>query len=90
MVDVREPEEFATGASADAKLHPVAEFLNGSVIKNLSRDKDLVLYCRSGKRSATCLSVLKDAGFQRATHLEGGILAWQSFNQDTEKGINGK
>jgi sulfur-carrier protein adenylyltransferase/sulfurtransferase len=47
------------------------------------------LYCRSGKRSATCLSVLKDAGFQRATHLEGGILAWQSFNQDTEKGING-
>ena len=90
LVDVREPEEFATGAIADAKLHPVAEFLNGSVIKNLSRDKDLVLYCRSGKRSAACLSVLKDAGFQRATHLEGGILAWQSFNQDTEKGINGK
>ena len=86
---MREPEEFATGAIADAKLHPVAQFLNGSVLKTLSRDKDLVLYCRSGKRSATCLSVLKDAGFQRATHLEGGILAWQSFKQDSEKGFNG-
>lgn len=89
LIDVREPEEFATGAIADAKLHPVAQFLNGSVLKTLARDKELVLYCRSGKRSATCLWILKDAGFQRATHLEGGILAWQSFKQDSEEGFNG-
>ena len=79
LVDVREPEEFASGAIADAQLLPVATFLDGSALQVLPRDKEIVLYCRSGVRSASCLQILRSAGFARSVHLEGGILAWQSL-----------
>ncbi|MBI4656251.1 MAG: rhodanese-like domain-containing protein [Elusimicrobia bacterium] len=35
-----------------------------------------LIYCRSGKRSANTLSLMKELGFAEAHHIEGGILAW--------------
>lgn len=40
------------------------------------KDKDLVVYCRSGGRSARCVDFLKSQGFQKVFNLTGGILAW--------------
>ncbi len=37
---------------------------------------DIVLYCRSGERSARALNLLRDAGFRRLKNLVGGINAW--------------
>jgi adenylyltransferase/sulfurtransferase len=78
LVDVREPEEFATGAIDKAQLMPVSQFVDGSAFKKLPKDKKIVLYCRSGIRSANCLAIIQSAGFFNSTHLAGGILAWNS------------
>jgi adenylyltransferase/sulfurtransferase len=78
LVDVREPEEFATGAIGNALLMPVSQFLDGSALKKLPKDRKIVLYCRSGIRSANCLAIMKAAGFINSTHLAGGILSWNT------------
>jgi len=82
LVDVREPEEFQSGAISGAQLLPVSEFLSGAALAQLPRERSMVLYCRSGIRSANCLAILKDAGFMNATHLEGGILAWNEYQNE--------
>ena len=81
LVDVREPEEFQAGYIDGALLLPVAKFVDGSALKLLPRDKEIVLYCRSGVRSANCLSIIQNAGFINSTHLLGGILAWNKVFQ---------
>jgi molybdopterin/thiamine biosynthesis adenylyltransferase/rhodanese-related sulfurtransferase len=81
LVDVREPEEFQAGYIDGALLLPVAKFDDGSALKLLPRNKEIVLYCRSGVRSANCLSIIKNAGFSNSTHLLGGILAWNKVLQ---------
>ncbi|MFM8921765.1 MAG: molybdopterin-synthase adenylyltransferase MoeB [Candidatus Nanopelagicaceae bacterium] len=82
LVDVREPDEFAAGAISGALLLPVAKFFDGSALQLLPRDQEIVLYCRSGVRSANCLEILRGAGFLQSAHLEGGILAWQGAGQN--------
>jgi molybdopterin/thiamine biosynthesis adenylyltransferase/rhodanese-related sulfurtransferase len=81
LVDVREPEEFQAGYIDGAVLLPVAKFVDGSALKLLPRDKEIVLYCLSGVRSANCLSIIKNAGISNSTHLLGGILAWNKVLQ---------
>jgi rhodanese-related sulfurtransferase len=39
-------------------------------------DRDLVVICRAGARSASAGAILRRAGFQRVINLEGGMLAW--------------
>ena len=83
LVDVREPWEFAECSIPGAQLIPLGLFKDGSAIKTLSRNREIVLHCRSGQRSADCLKILTDAGFEKVTHLEGGILAWiEQENQE--------
>jgi adenylyltransferase/sulfurtransferase len=76
LVDVREPYEAEIVSIDDSVLVPKRAFLNGSALDHLPRDRPLVLYCRSGVRSADALEVLQDAGYDNAVHVGGGILAW--------------
>lgn len=78
LIDVREPDEYAESSIGGAVLIPQAGILDGSVLASLPRDRQIVLHCRSGKRSLNCLTVLLDAGFADAVHLDGGILAWNA------------
>ena len=50
--------------------------LNGEVLAELPQDKPVVLYCKTGQRSAETLAVLKGAGFSDAVHVGGGVVAW--------------
>ena len=59
-----------------AVLIPKGEFLNGSAFSELPSDKQLVLHCKTGVRSAEVLAVLKGAGFADAVHVGGGVSAW--------------
>jgi molybdopterin/thiamine biosynthesis adenylyltransferase len=59
-------------------LIPKGEFLNGSALEKMPQDKQIVLHCKSGARSAEVLAVLKSAGFSDAVHVGGGVLAWVS------------
>ena len=76
LVDVREPAEFEIVQIPGARLIPKGEILNGSALSSLPQDKQTVLYCKSGVRSAEALAALKAAGLTNSVHVQGGVLAW--------------
>lgn len=76
LVDVREPLEHDLVAIPGDVLIPQGRILSGEALADLPHDRPIVLYCRSGARSTDCLRVLRDAGFDDARHLGGGVLAW--------------
>ena len=76
IVDVREPAEFEIVRIPGSVLIPKGEIMNGSALASLPTDRQIVLHCKSGVRSAEALAVLKDAGFRDAVHVQGGVLAW--------------
>jgi adenylyltransferase/sulfurtransferase len=76
LVDVREPAEYEIVKIPDSVLIPKGEILSGEALANLPQDRQIVLHCKSGVRSAEALAALKDAGFRDAVHLQGGVLAW--------------
>jgi sulfur-carrier protein adenylyltransferase/sulfurtransferase len=78
LVDVREPNEFEINSIPGAVLIPKGEILNGHALEELPQDKPVVLYCKTGVRSAESLAVLKGAGFADSVHVGGGVSAWVS------------
>jgi adenylyltransferase/sulfurtransferase len=78
LVDVREPNEYEIVSIPGAVLIPKGEFTSGAALERLPQDKQIVLHCKSGARSAEALAVVKDAGFSGAVHVGGGVLAWIS------------
>lgn len=85
LVDVREPIEWdIVTIDADEEFIPKGEFLNGSALEKLPQDKQIVLFCKVGSRSAEALAVVKGAGFSDALHVGGGINAW-TLQVETDK-----
>jgi adenylyltransferase/sulfurtransferase len=76
LIDVREPGEYEIVNIPGAVLIPKNEFLLGDALANLPQDKQIVLHCKSGGRSAEVLAAVKGAGFKDAIHVGGGVLAW--------------
>ena len=74
LIDVREPHEYDI-CNLDGELIPMAE-IPGSTDK-ISRDKQVIVHCRSGKRSGEMVLWLeKNEGYENLYNLKGGILAW--------------
>lgn len=65
IVDVRTPEEFASGHYPGAINIPYDSVVEGLSARSVHRDTALVLYCRSGNRSGKALATLRSAGFSR-------------------------
>ena len=61
IIDVRTPEEFAQKHISGALNIPISNIMKGDF--NLPKDKELVLYCRTGSRSSTSAKVLKEQGW---------------------------
>jgi adenylyltransferase/sulfurtransferase len=76
LVDVREPHEWAAARIEGARLAPLSRF--GEAMGSFDRARDVVVYCRSGVRSATAVRQLRSAGLRRVWNLEGGILRWSA------------
>ncbi|HET7534392.1 MAG TPA: adenylyltransferase/sulfurtransferase MoeZ [Nocardioidaceae bacterium] len=76
LVDVREPNEYEINRIPGSVLIPKGDFLNGTAFEQLPQDKQVVLHCKSGVRSAEALAVVKGAGFSDAIHVGGGVVAW--------------
>lgn len=76
MVDVREEEEYITGHAVDALLFPVDE-INAESAALLLPDKDriLILYCRSGRRSAEAVEKLQSLGYTKLYDV-GSLIGW--------------
>jgi molybdopterin/thiamine biosynthesis adenylyltransferase/rhodanese-related sulfurtransferase len=73
LIDVREQYEWQLGRLPTARLIPLGQ-LPGA-LSTLDSTREIVVYCRSGIRSADATKQLLAAGF-RATNLAGGILRW--------------
>ncbi len=74
LIDVREPHEYDI-CNLDGELIPMAE-IPGSTDK-ISRDKQVIIHCRSGKRSGEMVLWLeKNEGYENLYNLKGGVLAW--------------
>jgi len=74
VLDVREFHEYEMCRIPNAKLIPLNNL--ATRINELDRSWDIVLYCRTGVRSAKALKFLREAGFQNVKNLVGGISAW--------------
>lgn len=74
LIDVREEHEFDE-ANINGELIPMGEVMDN--VDKISRDKQVVVHCRSGKRSASVISALESQhGFTNLYNLKGGILAY--------------
>jgi len=72
LLDVRSPSEFAAGGLPGAINVPyesVAQYVEGN--NDISKDTDITLYCRSGRRSAIALNALKELGFRHVRDIGG-------------------
>lgn len=74
LIDVREPAEFKSGYIPGAKNIPLSQF--NRRLEEIPKDRNLLLYCRSGMRSQNAARVLLKHGYTQVAHLRGGIGAW--------------
>lgn len=82
LLDVREESEFAEDRIPGAVNMPLSRF----DVRNLpdADGRRLVLTCAIGRRSAQAAGILLAAGYESATHLRGGMLAWDDAGFETE------
>ena len=85
VVDVREDNEVSTGMISGAKHIPLASLSQQLSQLNKSKDKPILIYCRSGNRSGTACQKLSQEGFSDVYNLAGGIMSWESANLPISK-----
>jgi len=74
LVDVREPHELEISHLERAELIPLGQL--AARLSELDSAQEMVLFCKSGSRSARALELLLSAGFRKVKNLKGGINAW--------------
>jgi len=74
LLDIRSEAEVAQGVLPDSEHMPM--HLIPLKIQDLPKDKDIVLYCRSGARSYHACAFLEQQGVRNSINLRGGIIAW--------------
>lgn len=77
LIDVRQPQEYASGHIPGARSMPVGQL--GENHQEFDPGKPTIVYCNSGPRSQAAASVLSRVGFRRVYCLEGGISAWHGM-----------
>jgi rhodanese-related sulfurtransferase len=84
ILDVREPDEWNTVHIAGATLIPLGEL--DSHLNELPKDKEIVVVCHSGNRSAKGRDILLNNGFTQVTSMAGGMNQWQAAGYPTVSG----
>lgn len=78
LIDVREPHEHDEFNLGGQNL-PLGEIMDWSELLQLPIDAEIVVYCRSGNRSAMAKSLLTSKGYTAIRNLTGGVIAWQKM-----------
>lgn len=81
VIDVRTPQEFASGHVPGAANVPLGFGVDDPAIAALDRDQPVYVICQSGRRSARAADQLAGAGF-RAINVQGGTGAWIASGRD--------
>jgi sulfur-carrier protein adenylyltransferase/sulfurtransferase len=76
LIDVREKVERDINQIPGSILIPKGDFQTGAALGDLPQDKQVVLYCKTGVRSAEVLALVHGAGLADAVHVGGGVSAW--------------
>ncbi len=76
ILDVREPSEWTQAHIAGATLIPLGDLPNR--LNEVPRDREVVVVCRTGHRSAQGRDILTQAGFTQVTSMTGGLTQWQA------------
>jgi rhodanese-related sulfurtransferase len=76
LIDVREKVERDINHIPGSVLIPKGDFQTGEALSQLPQDKQVVLYCKTGIRSAEVLAIVRGAGLDNAVHVGGGVSAW--------------
>lgn len=87
LVDVREADEYAAGHIAGALFNPLSKF-DPSKLPVAGEGQQVIIYCRSGKRSVSAMEQARLLGRRDAnTHFGGGILAWLNAGEPVVQGM---
>lgn len=84
VLDVRQPDEWAAGHIDGATLIPLGEL--ASRVAEVPRDRDVVVVCRSGNRSAQGRDILLGAGYAAVTSMGGGMNDWAASGRPVVTG----
>lgn len=76
VIDIREPREFENGHIPNAQLVPLPSILSGEEI--LPKEDEIILVCRTGRRSRLAANYLLENGYSKLRILNGGIVSWEN------------
>ncbi len=79
LLDVRTDKEYEQGHIPGAVHVPLADI--GDRVKKLKKDKELVVYCRSGNQSIWAIKRLMGMGYKNLYNLKGGYSAWKRLHR---------
>ena len=74
ILDVRNPEECQICRIPGSVLLPLPSLPQR--FRELDPEREMVVHCKSGMRSAKAIAFLREQGYRKLTNLKGGILAW--------------
>lgn len=84
LLDVRTPEEYEEVHLENALLLPVQELSAKSLasigLGEGAKDKEIIIYCRSGARSKTAYDIMKSLGYTNIKSVSGGMIHWEEDN----------
>ncbi len=86
LLDVRSPEEFAGGHIPGARNIPHDQVAARIVELGPLRANEVVVYCRSGRRAALAIEILRAQGFGAVRHLDGDMVGWSEAGRPIETG----
>ena len=80
LLDVREDDEWVAGHIPNSAHIPMSGLLNR--VGEVPKDRDVVVVCKVGARSAQVAAYLKQQGWETVSNLEGGLVAWAGAGRD--------
>ncbi len=80
ILDVRTPWEFVESHIQDAKNLDFTDPDFYEMLEKLDKEKNYLIYCKSGQRSSKVLEIIKKLGFTQVYNIKGGYEAWKSAN----------
>lgn len=86
LLDVRTPEEYASGHLPNARLVDISRMATfKETLEKMDKNKAAVVYCAVGGRSSRAKNILTEMGFKEVYNLSGGIMAWQNNGLPIER-----
>jgi rhodanese-related sulfurtransferase len=85
VVDVREPEEFASGHMTGAKNVPLNQLEEKLTAAVKNKTVPLLLVCATGARAQRAVAIAKKLGYEQAQAVAGGLKSWKEANLPVEK-----